>query len=131
LRQTYPPGHLALARAYTVLGQVVTARGRPQEGEAMLRQALAVRRRGCPAGDWRIGETASALGEALMRQGRQSEATPLLLEGFETLRTALGKSYPLALLAQRRSKAGATAPARGRPVKKHSVENGPLLHAAI
>jgi serine/threonine protein kinase len=108
LRKTLPPGHLALARACTMLGQVVTARGRPQEGEAMLRQALAIRRHNCPAGDWRIGETASALGEALLRQGRQSEARPLLQEGFETLRAALGGSYPLTLLAQRRLGAGAT-----------------------
>jgi hypothetical protein len=62
------------------LGEVLTARGALQDAEPVLREALALRQREWPAGDWRTAEAESALGACLAARG-SAEGEPLLRSG--------------------------------------------------
>ena len=62
------------------LGRVHLARKDAASAEPLLRQALEIRRRAFPEGDWRIAMAKSLLGEALTSLGRYDEAERLLLE---------------------------------------------------
>ncbi|MEM7354601.1 MAG: serine/threonine-protein kinase [Acidobacteriota bacterium] len=92
--------HPELARSLTGLGQVLADAG-PEPGaaesgaglaeaEALLREALAIRRRELGAEHWRTAETSSSLGACLAAQGQRDEAEPLLRGGHRRLEEMLG-----------------------------------------
>jgi serine/threonine protein kinase len=60
------------------LARTDIALGRGAATETALRRVLEVRQRILPAGDWRIAQTQSLLGAALMAQSRDADAEPLM-----------------------------------------------------
>src|SRR5262249_43183032 len=83
---------LEVARALTVLGQVLAAQGR-DEAIAVQEEALALRQRALPSGDARIAESQRELATALLRKVRDvdvARAKEPLTAALETGRAALG-----------------------------------------
>jgi hypothetical protein len=64
------------------------------EGERALRESLDLRRAGLPPEHWLIGNSASLLGECLVRMGKKEEGKRLLEEGYRILRAARGEDDP-------------------------------------
>lgn len=86
--------HPAVARQEVGLARVYLGQGRPAAAEPLLRHALGVQQRSYAAGDWRLGETRSLLGEALTRLSGFAEAEPCLLLAFEILAATPGAARP-------------------------------------
>ena len=90
LRKFLGPEQPATLSAQVTLGLSLTRLGRAAEGEPYLREALALREKLAPKGDFIVAHTSSMLGECLTAQKRFAEAEPLLLEGYRDLRAKLG-----------------------------------------
>jgi serine/threonine-protein kinase len=89
--RTLQDSHPLVPATLQVRGLALAAGGRAADGEASLRDSLAVRRRSLPAGHWLVASSRSLLGEHLVRHARRyPEAEPLLRDGYEGLRAALG-----------------------------------------
>ena len=84
--------HPAVARKEVGLARVYLGQGSPAAAEPLLRHALGVQQRSYAAGDWRLGETRSLLGEALTRLSRFAEAEPYFLRAFEILQVEPGSA---------------------------------------
>ncbi len=82
--KTLPPDHQYVAAAEHGLGEVLLAMGRLRDAEATLLAATSRWRR-TNAGAWRIARSQSALGEALYRQGRATEAERYLVDSYRVL----------------------------------------------
>jgi tetratricopeptide (TPR) repeat protein len=77
--------------AYVVnLSRVRIARGDGAATESALREALRVREKLYPPGDWRIAQVQSLLGAALMAAKRDAEAEPLMLAADRGLKPIAG-----------------------------------------
>ena len=74
---------LNLARAQLLRKEAANA-------EPLLRKALEIRQRAYPAGNWRIGEAESVLGECFTALGRYEEAEGLLLDAHRLLKDGSG-----------------------------------------
>jgi tetratricopeptide (TPR) repeat protein len=75
-----------IASAEIELSRVILGRGgAAAEAEKLLRSALEKQLSRYPAGGWRVANTKSLLGEALLQQSRWAEAEPLLLAAHEVL----------------------------------------------
>jgi hypothetical protein len=85
-----PPGHQHLPVTLSASGLALSRSGRPRDGEPLIRDALAIRRKTLAAGDWRISLTESALGECLAAQRRFAEAEPLTSLGVKRIMTSPG-----------------------------------------
>jgi tetratricopeptide (TPR) repeat protein len=81
---TLPPDHQYIASAEYFLGEVLLATKRPREAEAILIASMNRWTRG-GAPRWRAMRSASALGEALYRQGRTQEAEQYLSESVHVV----------------------------------------------
>jgi serine/threonine-protein kinase len=84
------------------LGLTLTREGNATEGESYLRDALAIRKRILPPGDFMIPYAASALGECLTAQKRYAEAEPLLTESYNELKSKLGEQHKRTIEARER-----------------------------
>jgi Predicted N-acetylglucosaminyl transferase len=84
--ETLAPDHQHIASAEYFLGELLLATNRPTEAEAVLTASMNRWKRG-DAPPWRAMRSASALGEALHRQGRTAEATKYLSESLRELST--------------------------------------------
>lgn len=82
--ETVAPDHQQIASAEYFLGEVLLATNRPSEAEAVLTASMNRWKRG-DAPPWRAMRSASALGEALCRQGRIAEGEKYVLESFHEL----------------------------------------------
>lgn len=79
-----PPDHQYIASAEYFLGEVLLATNRPREAEAVLAASMnRWVRSGAP--HWRAMRSASALGEAIYRQGRTAEGSKYLSESLREL----------------------------------------------
>jgi serine/threonine protein kinase len=79
-----PPDHQYIASTEFLLGEVLLATHRPREAEVVLIASVKRwKRSGAPP--WRAARSASALGEALYRQGRTQEAERYLSDSFHQL----------------------------------------------
>jgi hypothetical protein len=74
------------------LGWVLTDLERPAEAEPLLREAIAIREKALPPGQWRIAYSRMLLGSALLGQKRFREAEPLVVDGYEAM--AANKETP-------------------------------------
>ena len=87
----YPASNLTIVQGRATLGLCLTRTGHPQEGEPLLRTALAD---GAKIETWNFdntfGNLPSALGECLFAQQRYAEAEPLLLSGYDEVKARLG-----------------------------------------
>jgi non-specific serine/threonine protein kinase/serine/threonine-protein kinase len=76
--------HLAVADSLSNLAECLLAgKARAVEAEPLLRDCLAIRSAGRPAGHWSIASAVGLLGESLALQARYADAEPLLLNGFD------------------------------------------------
>jgi serine/threonine protein kinase len=82
--ETVPADHQYIASAEYFLGEILLSTQRLSEAEAVLAASMnRWKRAGAPP--WRAARSASALGEALYRQGRTHEAEKYLSESFREL----------------------------------------------
>jgi TolA-binding protein len=82
--ETVPADHQYIASAEYFLGEVLLSTQRLSEAEAVLTASMKRwNRAGAPP--WRAARSASALGEALYRQGRTQEAERYLSDSFHQL----------------------------------------------
>jgi tetratricopeptide (TPR) repeat protein len=93
----YPAGHFRTSPPLLTLGLILSRTGRAEEGEDLIRQCIAVRRKAVPDNFGAIGEAESALGECLTAQGKLDEAESVLLA---SLRALQADSDPLLESAQ-------------------------------
>ena len=93
---TYPDGnHLMVATVQLGLGKVLTERGKAEEGQARLEQALEVIEATFDPNDWHVAEARMELGACLTALGRYDEAEPLLTESRLLLQKQRGLDDPL------------------------------------
>ncbi|MFL5246097.1 MAG: protein kinase domain-containing protein [Gemmataceae bacterium] len=76
----------ALAETLALLGFCLVYAEKPAEAEPVLRECLAIREKKEPHG-WKTFYSKSLLGAALLGQKKYSEAEPLLLAGYEGMKT--------------------------------------------
>ncbi|MEZ5285664.1 MAG: serine/threonine-protein kinase [Vicinamibacterales bacterium] len=81
----------SIARLSFQLGRVRLAQHRPAEAEVLLREAVDLQTTLLPAGDWILAASKSALGEALIDEGRFDEAERLLSDATGVLRDVPGR----------------------------------------
>jgi serine/threonine protein kinase/Tfp pilus assembly protein PilF len=98
-----PSDHPYVASSEHLLGEIRLASGDARGALAPLRHALDLCLRIYGAGSWRTARSQSSLGEALALTGSASQAEPLLLESYRTLRTQLGDNDELTQLARKRA----------------------------
>jgi TolA-binding protein len=84
LARTRPPDHQYVCSAEHLLGEVLLETNRLPDAEAMLSAAMNRWKR-TDAPPWRSARSASALGEALFRQGRMREAETYLTRSYSEL----------------------------------------------
>jgi serine/threonine-protein kinase len=102
VQEQLPSDHYERAVGLTFLGVVLMQQGRLTDARQALERALALRRAGFKAPNWRIAETAGYLGAVLARMGNRSAAEPLLDESLETFTKLYGSSNPRTLEAATR-----------------------------
>ncbi|HEY7641348.1 MAG TPA: tetratricopeptide repeat protein [Steroidobacteraceae bacterium] len=82
--KTLPPDHQYIASTEYLLGELLLITNRPKEAEIVLTASMNRWKRG-DAPPWRAMRSANALGEALYREGRITEATKYLSESLREL----------------------------------------------
>ncbi len=102
LRKILGPENPLTLSAQVTLGLSLTRLGRAAEGEPDLRDALALREKISPKGDFGIAHTSSILGECLTAQKRFAEAEPFLVNGYNDLKAALGDQHRRTVDARQR-----------------------------
>jgi tetratricopeptide (TPR) repeat protein/tRNA A-37 threonylcarbamoyl transferase component Bud32 len=85
-RQMLGPQHEDVARTLHIFAPYESQAGNLPLAEAMLREALDLRRRHAGAPSYRVVETQIAVGECLIEQGEFREAEPMLNEAATALR---------------------------------------------
>ncbi len=86
-----------------MIGAALTRTGKAVAGEPLLRQALADGKKVPPAYfALTVGNLEEVLGECLLAQGRHADAEPLLLTGYNDLKTRLGDKSSMTMAAARR-----------------------------
>ena len=88
--------------ALIIRGLSLTKTGQPNEGEAVLRQAVEIRTDSVPKEHFWVALANGALGECLTTEGRYDEAEPLLLRSYESLKSSQGSGNPRTRLAVQR-----------------------------
>jgi eukaryotic-like serine/threonine-protein kinase len=100
---TLPANHRNVVQMRGLYGLALTRTSRAAEGEPFLRAAY---KEGSKierfSFEFTFGNLETALGECLFAQGRYAEAEPLLLTGYDDLKTRLGEKVPMTLAAARR-----------------------------
>jgi tetratricopeptide (TPR) repeat protein len=87
--KTLQGDHQYVASSEYLLGEVLLATNRLESAEAVLLASRSrFQRSGAP--EWRAARSASALGEAIYRQGRAAEAERFLLEGYRSVNGSIG-----------------------------------------
>ena len=81
---------------------ILAKTGQPKEGEKILREAVKIRTDLLPKGHYWVALANSALGECLTIEKRYSEAEPLLLESYESVKGSQGASNPRTQLVLQR-----------------------------
>jgi serine/threonine-protein kinase len=100
--ETLEEGHPNRAFPRVGLAEVYMDQDRPEAAEALLREALAIRRAGLPEGHRYIGDTLIVLGNCLAMQGQFAEAETLLIEGRDLFLEELGEQDGRTEYAERR-----------------------------
>jgi eukaryotic-like serine/threonine-protein kinase len=99
--KTLPVDHQYVASTEYVLGEALLGLRQPAQAEAVLSASMYRWKRG-DAPEWRAARSASALGEALYRQGRIAEAEQHLAEGYRVLAAHEHADRDARILAQQR-----------------------------
>jgi len=98
--ESFPPNSRAVLLRN--LAVALAGQGKGREAEPLAREALAIFRAVKNGSPWRVPDAESVLGSSLAAQGRFSEAEPLLLGSYQTLKadTGEGAQYAPAALAR-------------------------------
>jgi eukaryotic-like serine/threonine-protein kinase len=99
--KTLPVDHQYVASTEYVLGEALLGLRQATQAEAVLAASMYRWKRG-DAPEWRAARSASALGEALYRQGRIKEAEQYLTEGYRVLAANEHADREARVLAQQR-----------------------------
>ncbi len=89
-RKALPPGSPLLDWDLAALGWNLLVQSRWSEAEPMLRESLAIRAKADPDG-WSRYDAMSRLGEAIRGQGRNAEAEPMIVGGYEGMKAREGR----------------------------------------
>ena len=89
-KNTYPQGHLVIAKELLALAEAEDQLGESESAESLARQALTIRIASLPEGHWRIAYARSVLGQCLTSQQRYDEAQDMLVESYPILKTERG-----------------------------------------
>lgn len=100
-------GEIASANVHHA--SILLALGRLTEAERLARDAVRVRERLYPAGDWRTADARGTLGRIRLAQGASTEGRALLSEGHKAMQLALGAAHPRTVELRRVLSAGETA----------------------
>ena len=101
-RALFGPDHTTVGETLLAWGRMEHARGRHDLSETKYREALGVFERLGRDTPFTLGEIRAELGGCLADQGRNAEAEPLLVAGYETLRAKRGDGDGLVVAALRR-----------------------------
>jgi serine/threonine-protein kinase len=88
--------------ALIIQGLSLAKTGQVKEGETILREAVRIRTESLPKEHYWVALANSALGECLTIQQRYSEAEPLLVASYESLKNSQGTHNPRTRLALQR-----------------------------
>lgn len=88
--------------ALIIQGLCQVKTGQPKEGETTLREAVRIRTESLPKEHYWVALANSALGECLTIQQRYTEAEPLLVGSYESLKNSQGANNPRTRLALQR-----------------------------
>jgi tetratricopeptide (TPR) repeat protein len=89
-RTLYPADDPRLASSLAALGLCLQKAGKPAAAEPVLRECLAIREKKIPD-NWLTFSARSLLGGALLGQKKYADAEPLLLAGYEGMKTREAK----------------------------------------
>jgi len=81
---------------------ILAKTGKPKEGERILREAVRIRTESLPKEHFWVAMANNALGECLTIQKRFTEAEPLLLSSYESLKNSQGPHNPRTGIALQR-----------------------------
>ena len=109
LRPRVPESDRDVASGMLALGLALTRQGKAAEGETWLRDTLARARTYQLTGMAAARNVEAALAECLLAQKRFAEAEPLLLAGYDDVRTRLGEGHAQTAAAAARLRACYTA----------------------
>ncbi len=112
-------GHPFLAYAQNVVGAAFCNADDLQRGTVLLRTSLGSRRAMLPPEHWLLGSGESLLGGCLGKLGRDAEALPLLRDGYDRMRAALGDDHPRT--EEARSRLADFLEARGRSAEAEAL----------
>ena len=84
-RGAVPHDEIGIATAAIAWAERLIQEGRAVEASNLLRDCLAIQRSAFPQGGWRVADTMSSLGAALVDQEEFEEAEGLLLEAHDLL----------------------------------------------
>jgi serine/threonine-protein kinase len=91
-RKTVPPGSPLLADDLHLLARNLALQSRCSEAEPIWLECMAIRRKATPD-DWRLYDTMSRLGGALLDQGRYADAEPLIVPGYEGMKAREARMF--------------------------------------
>ena len=101
-REGFGPHYDQYPTALVARGLILAKGGQVEEGEAVLREALKLRRDSLPPQHFWVAQAEGALGECLLWQNRVAEAAPLVQSSYDKLKADFGVDDPRTEEAARR-----------------------------
>ncbi|HWY50976.1 MAG TPA: tetratricopeptide repeat protein [Chthoniobacterales bacterium] len=101
-RESFGPHYDQYPTALIIQGLILAKTGKPKEGERILREAVRIRTESLPKEHFWVAMANNALGECLTIQKRFTEAEPLLLSSYESLKNSQGPHNPRTGIALQR-----------------------------
>jgi serine/threonine-protein kinase len=126
-----PANHRNVVQLRGLYGLALTRTGRAAEGEPFLRAAYTEgsKTERFPF-QFTFGNVETALGECLFAQGRYAECEPLLLTGYDDLKTRLGEKLPMTMAAARRLRELYTAWNKPTEANRFAVQENPPANSS-
>jgi hypothetical protein len=126
-----PANHRNVVQLRGIYGLALTRTSRAAEGEPFLRAAYTEgsKTERFPF-EFTFGNVETALGECLFAQGRYAEAEPLLLTGYDDLKTRLGERSQMSLAAARRLRELYTAWNKPTEANRFAVQENPRANSS-
>ena len=126
-----PPDNRNVVQMRGLYGLALTRTGRAAEGEPFLRAAyMEGRKTERFPFQFTFGNVETALGECLFAQGRYAEAEPLLLTGYDDLKTRLGEKSPMSVAAALRLRELYTAWNKPAEAARFAVPENPPANSS-
>ena len=101
-RESFGPHYDQYPTAMIIQGLILAKTGKPKEGERILQEAVRIRTESLPQEHFWLAQANGALGECLTIEKRFTEAEPLLLSSYESLKNSQGAHHPRTGIALQR-----------------------------